>query len=363
MSAPVSTDEVKFETQGTVGLILLDRPKALNALTQPMCLAIDRALASWARDDKVKAVIIRGAGDRAFCAGGDVRAIYDDGIAFKQGQSAGRIVREFFRDEYRMNRRIKTFPKPYIALIDGITMGGGVGLSVHGAYRVATERTMLAMPETGIGLFPDVGASYALPRLPGEMGTFLALTGTRIKAPDLVALGVATHHVPSGRLSALVDDLVRANWSSDGNGIADAAIRAHATDPGRAELPPYRAVIDRCFAPDRVVDILAALDADGGAFAAQAATTIRTMSPTSLKISLAEMRRGRALDFDGCMVMEYRLTQSILAGHDFYEGIRAALVDKDRNPKWNPATLDGVDEATLDRYFAPPPHGDLTFPD
>ena len=146
-------------------------------------------------------------------------------------------------------------------------------------------------------------------------------------------------------------------------GVAETAIRAHATDAGRAELPPHRAVIDRCFAPDRVADILAALDVDGGAFAQQAAATIRTMSPTSLKISLAEMRRGRVLDFDGCMVMEYRLTQSILAGHDFYEGIRAALVDKDRNPKWNPATLDAVDEATLDRYFAPPPHGDLTFPD
>jgi enoyl-CoA hydratase len=363
MTENASTDEVRFEIAGSVGLITLDRPKALNSLSQPMCLAIDRSLGAWARDDRIAAVAVRGSGDRAFCAGGDVRAIYDDGLALKRGSGGGRIVREFFRDEYRMNRRIKTFPKPYIALIDGITMGGGIGLSVHGSHRVATERTLAAMPETGIGLFPDVGASYVLPRMPGRMGTYLALTGARIKAPDLIALGAATHHVSSARIAELLGDLTAADWSVGPSATADAILARHATDPGAAELPRHRAAIDRGFAAERVEEILDALDAEGSDFASGAAATIRTMSPTSLKLTLKEMRRGKSLDFDACMVMEYRLTQSVLAGHDFYEGIRAQLVDKDRNPKWDPPTLAGVDEAAIDAYFLPPPHGDLTFPD
>jgi len=363
MTEVAATDEVRIENHGAVGLITLDRPKALNALTQPMCLAIDRALKAWAEDDAIAAVLVRGAGDRAFCAGGDVRAIYEDGLLLKRGQSEGRLVREFFRDEYRMNRRIKTFPKPYVALIDGITMGGGVGLSVHGSYRVATERTLVAMPETGIGLFPDVGASFALPRLPGEAGTYLALTGGRIKAPDLSALGIATHTIPSDRIGDLVAAFLDADWTGGAAAVADAILARFGSDPGPAELTEHRAVIDRCFHHDRIEAILAALDAAGDSFASAAAATIRTMSPTSLKLTLEEMRRGRRLDFDACMVMEYRLTQSVLAGHDFYEGIRAQLVDKDRNPKWNPATLEGMDDETVGRHFLPPAHGDLTFPD
>jgi enoyl-CoA hydratase len=357
MSTVSSTDEVKFEVRGTAALITLDRPKALNALTHDMCVAVDRALKAWAADPGIACVVVRGSGDRAFCAGGDVRMIWDDGMARKRGDGDGAVGRAFFRDEYRMNRRIQRFPKPYIALLDGITMGGGVGISIHGSHRIATERTLFAMPETGIGLFPDVGATYALPRLPGETGTYFGLTGMRARAADLVPLGVATGFVPSDRLEALVADLAAAD------GAIDAAIAKHAASPGTPDITAHRAVIDRCFGPDSIEGILAALDRADDAFARAAAETIRTMSPTSLKLSLAAIRRGRADDFDACLVTEYRLTQSVLEGHDFYEGVRAQLVDKDRNPKWSPATLGEVTDAMIAGYFAPPSHGDLTFPD
>jgi enoyl-CoA hydratase len=348
---------VKFAVAGSVGLITLNRPKALNALDQEMCLAVDAALKLWAKDDGITAVLIRGAGDRAFCAGGDVRLAREDGLAWKKGESDGRIVRDFFRDEYRMNRRIATFPKPYIALIDGITMGGGVGLSVHGTYRLATTRTLLAMPETGIGLFPDVGTSYVLSRLPCEIGLYLGLTGGRIGAADCLVLGIATHIVDHERIQSLIAEL-----TVPGADIGTAVAR-YAVDAGEPELWPHREVIDRCFRHDAMEDILAALDADGGAFAAATAATIRTMSPTSLKLTLKEIRKGRALNIDDCLRMEYSLSQSVLAGHDFYEGVRAQLVDKDRHPKWYPATLDAVDNSAIDSLFVTPLHGGLTFED
>jgi enoyl-CoA hydratase len=360
-SSPVET--VVTAIEGAVGIITLNRPKALNALDQPMCLAIDAALKAWAGDDRIAAVIIRGAGDRAFCAGGDVRAVRDDGIAWKRGDGDGDLVREFFRDEYRMNHRIKTFPKPYIALIDGITMGGGVGLSVHGTYRVATERTLIAMPETAIGLFPDVGTSYVLPRLAGEMGAYLALTGSRLKTADTLALGIATHVIPSGRLNEMVAELTGSIRQTDTRADIDRVLRDYLIDDGELDLLNRRATIDRCFGFDTVEAILAALDGEDDDFAAAAAATIRTMSPTSLKLTLKEMRLGGTLDFDSCLRMEYRLTQSVLAGRDFYEGVRAVLVDKDRAPKWYPGTLDAVDDSMIESHFRVPLQGDLNFPD
>jgi enoyl-CoA hydratase len=354
------TGEVVFTVEGAAGIVTLNRPKALNALNRDMCAAIDGALIGWAQDDKIAAVIVRSASERAFCAGGDVRAVHDDGIAWKQGKGEGRILREMFRNEYRMNRRIKTFPKPYIALIDGITMGGGAGLAIHGSHIAATERTLFAMPETGIGLFPDIGASFVLPRLAGEAGTYLALTGARIEAPDLMDLGLATHAVASCDIPHIIADIVEQGGARQ---QIEAILLRYATPREAGTLTPHRPVIDRCFAYDRVEDILAALDSDGGVFAAATAATIRTMSPTSLKVTLMEMRRGRAMDFDDCMRMEYRLSQSILSGHDFYEGIRAQLIDKDRNPKWRPASLDAIDDAAIDRYLLPPQGGDLIFTD
>jgi enoyl-CoA hydratase len=352
-----SIETVKFAVAGSVGLITLNRPKALNALDQEMCLTADAALKVWAEDDGITAVIIRGAGDKAFCAGGDVRLAREDGIAWKKGQSEGRIVREFFRDEYRMDRRIATFPKPYIALIDGITMGGGVGISVHGTYRLATARTMLAMPETQIGLFPDVGASYILSRLPGETGTWLALTGARLNGADCRMLGIATHLLDHARLDDLVDAL-----TAPGADIGT-VVESHATRVGNAEVLANRATIDRCFAHHRMEDIVTALEADGGAFATETLATLRLMSPTSLKLTLKLVRKARTASLDDCFRMDYRLSQSVLAGHDFYEGVRAQLVDKDRNPKWYPATLDAVDDSAIDSLFVPPLQGDLTFED
>lgn len=354
-------DNVLLELRGKLGIITLNSPKTLNALTAAMCRAIDAALTGWADDPGVAAVVMRAAGERAFCAGGNVRAIYDGRqIDLPTAEAVGH---EFFRSEYRMNRRVKTFPKPYIALIDGIIMGGGLGISVHGSHRVATERTLFAMPETALGNVPDVGASYVLPRLAGETGTYLALTGARIKAPELTALGLATHFAPASALGALVDELAAADWNGDAHRVADAIVGNQAVDaPTGSFIAAHRALIDRCFGKTRVEDIFAALEAEGGAFADETLATLRVMSPTSLKLTLEMVRRGSALDFDDCMRMEYRLAAWIVRGHDFIEGIRAVLVDKDRNPKWDPAALGAVDDATVAGYFALPAAGDLTFP-
>lgn len=358
-----STAEVLFETHGAVAIIVLNRIEALNALTHAMCIEIDRRLAAWANDPEIAAVVIRSASDRAFCAGGDVRALYDSGVALKQGRAEGRVAQDFIRDEYRMNRRIKTYRKPYIALIDGVIMGGGLGVSVHGSHRVATERTLFAMPETAIGLFPDVGGTYVLPRLPRQIGSYLGLSGTRIKAPDLVAFGLATHFVPSAQLSGLLEALIGADWRGNAYDVADKVIRARAGPAGEASLAPHLDDIERCFSHDDVAAILDALDATGTTVTTEAAARIRTMSPTSLKLTLAANRRGRHLAFDDCMVLEYRLIQAVLLYHDFYEGVRALLIDKDRKPKWDPAQLDAIDAAMLERYFVVPPPGDLTFAD
>jgi enoyl-CoA hydratase len=362
--AAVTTEapEVLFERRGPIGIITLNRPKALNALTTGMCAAIDGSLRDWGRDASVRAIVTRGAGGRAYCAGGDVRAVAESGTRRKQGDDDG-LTRDFFRTEYRMNRRLQRFEKPLVALIDGVTMGGGIGLSMHGSHRVATERTLAAMPETGIGLFPDVGASYVLPRLPGAYGLYLALTGARLGAADLAHLGMATDVIDSARMDDLVDALVAADWNAgDARAVTDGVLRTFRVAPGAAPLAEQREVIDACFALDTVEAILAALDKTPGTFASETAATIRAMSPTSCKITLEEMQRGRSLSFDDCMRMEYRLTQSVLTnGHDFYEGIRALLIDKDKQPKWKPATLAEVGD--VQRYFAAPADGELTFED
>jgi enoyl-CoA hydratase len=355
-------ETVKASVEGALGILTLDRPKALNALDGPMCLAIDAALKAWERDARVAAVLIRSSNPRAFCAGGDVRMVREAGLAWKRGESDGHLARDFFRDEYRMNRRIRRFPKPFIALMEGITMGGGVGLSIHGSHRIATEQTIWAMPETAIGLFPDVGTSYVLPRLQGEIGTYLALTGARIGAGDMVALGIASDMVPSAAVTALTDDMIQSLGPDRAReNIADAIKRhANAADP---ELPRHRALINRCFGFDTVERILEALEQEDDAFAAATAAILETLSPTSLKLTLKEMRHGRQLDFESCLRMEYRLTQSILDGHDFHEGVRAQLVDKDKRPRWYPATLDAIDQRAVETYFLQPGDGDLTFED
>jgi enoyl-CoA hydratase len=345
------TEEILFERRGPLALATLNRPKALNALNLAMIEALDPQLRAWESDPGVRAVVIRGAGDRAFCAGGDVRACWDAGLAMKRGEGDGRLTREFFRGEYRLNRRIHAYPKPYVALIDGITMGGGVGLSVHGSHRVATERTLFAMPETGIGLFPDVGGSWFLPRCPGQVGTYLALTGSRLHAAEAIYAGIATHYVPSEGLDALVEDLASADLSR-GRDDVDGVVKKHARDPGHATLSEHRDAIDRCFNFDTIEEIFQSLRNEGTDWSGATLKVLSQMSPTSLKVALRQLRRGAGLDFDEAMRMEFRLSQACMRGDDFYEGIRAVLVDKDRSAQWRPATLEEVTEGMVEGHFA-----------
>ena len=336
------TDEphVLFEKRGAAGLITLNRPKALNALTHGMCLQMAMQLHAWAGQDDVKCVVVRGAGDRAFCAGGDIRSLYESGI------SKSPYALNFYRDEYILDAAIKHYPKPYIALINGIVMGGGVGVSVHGSHRVANETTTFAMPETGIGLFPDVGGSYFLPRMQGEIGMYLALTGARLKTVDTLHAGVATHFVPAKEWDALIDDLAK-------GAAPDKAIYNKGEDLPAGFLAEHRASIDRIFSRASVEDILAALDADHTDWSRDTAKSIRSKSPTATKIAFRQLRKGAKLEFDDCMKMEWRMVNRVVAGHDFYEGVRATIIDKDGAPKWNPAELSAVAEAEVDAYFAP----------
>lgn len=363
-NGPDSRHEITFERRGAIAVVTLDRPKALNALTLGMIREFDPRLAGWAGDPAVKAIVVQGAGDRAFCAGGDVRAVADAGRALKEGRAGGDLASDFFREEYVLNRRIHALSKPYVALLDGITMGGGVGISVPGSHRVVTERTLFAMPETGIGLFPDVGGSWYLPRCPGEIGTYLALTGARLHAADTLYAGLATHYLPSAAVGGLIDALAGADWSGDGRAVVDEALASVAAgSAGEPPLAAHREAIDRCFRFDSVEEICAALEKDGTDWAVSTLKNLSQMSPTSLKVTLRQVRLGKNLSFDDAMIMEYRMSQAFIRGDDFYEGIRALLVDKDRSPRWRPATLAEVGAADVERHFAPLGDRDLGFAD
>jgi len=295
----------------------------------------------------VTRVVIVGAGDRAFSAGGDIRHLYDLGQAGQHEEAL-----QFWRDEYPLNAAIKTYRKPYVALIDGIVMGGGVGVSVHGSHRVAGDRYAFAMPEVGIGFFPDVGATWFLPRMPGELGTYCALTGERFGIGDAVGAGLATHRIPSARFAALLDGL-------SGTVSVDAVLSAFAEAAEEGPILRRRAAIDRLFKGDRVEDILTALDREAAFgrehadWAGKTANTIRSKSPLSLKLAMAQVRRGKHYDFTTCMRTEFRIVSRVIHGHDFYEGVRAVIVDKDNKPRWQPATLAEVSEAEVERHFAP----------
>ncbi|RED53389.1 enoyl-CoA hydratase/isomerase family protein [Aestuariispira insulae] len=348
--------EILFDVKGGVGIVTLNRPKALNALTLGMIRELDPVLRKWSDDDQVHAILIKGAGEKAFCAGGDVRAVWEAG---KKGDP---LTQDFFREEYILNRRIHQLNKPYIAFLDGITMGGGVGLSVHGSHRIVTETTLFAMPETAIGLFPDVGGSWFLNKCPGESGMYLALTGARLKAADCLATGIATDILKSGDLECLEADLTAADWGAGAaQSIVDSLVERYA---GVADAAPIAAnfdAIDRCFGRDSVEEILSVLEAEGSDFAAETLKFLSKKSPTSMKLSFQQLRRGRKLGFDDCMIMEYRLSQACMAGHDFYEGIRSVLVDKDHNPTWKPAALTDVADADISKAFEPLGARDLSF--
>lgn len=348
-------EELIFGRVGNAGHVTLNRPRALNALTHAMCRGLHAQLAAWAEDPAVRLVVIDGAGDKAFCAGGDVRAVY-------RGRQDGKLAElvALYRDEYRLNRFIKRYPKPYVALIDGIVMGGGVGVSVHGSHRVASERTLFAMPETGIGLFPDVGGSWFLPRLPGQVGCFLGLTGQRLGAADCLEVGLADVIVPSDRRPSLIEVLGTATSAADVDDVLRRTA-SPAAPPGAARLRGLRGEIDAAFAADDVEAILRNLDAAGTAFTRETAALLRQKSPTSLKVTLRQLREGARLSFDDCMRMEYRLVSRFMQGHDFFEGVRALLIDKDNEPDWQPASLGDVTADMVAGYFAPLPEGDLTF--
>ncbi|MEQ1890223.1 MAG: enoyl-CoA hydratase/isomerase family protein [Alphaproteobacteria bacterium] len=335
-----SAEEVLFERAGGLGVIILNRPEALNALTLGMCHAISAQLHQWREDSTVRSVAVKGAG-RAFCAGGDIRALYDLGLARDE------YPYRFYHDEYRLNALIKHYEKPYIALLDGIVMGGGVGVSVHGAHRIVSENLRFAMPETGIGLFPDVGGSYFLSRCPGELGVFLALTGTRISAADALYCGIATAFVPAAQFDNLQAALAQA-------ANVDAVIAEFAqTPPDAPPLAQHRTRIDRIFSHDSVEEIVEALLWEGDAWASQTRSTILGKSPISTKVAFRQLREGAKLDFDACMQMEYRLANRFIEGSDFYEGVRATVIDKGQSPQWNPDTLAAISDAGVDAYFAP----------
>jgi enoyl-CoA hydratase len=358
-------DDILFSRERGVATVTLNRPQALNAFTLDMYRRFDPMLREWAGDPAVHAVVIEGADGRAFCAGGDVRAIYEAGRGIAGDP---KLTSDFFREEYQLIRRIHRFPKPYLAIIDGITMGGGAGVSVNGAYRIATERTIVAMPETGIGLFPDVGATRFLNLCPGQVGRYLGLSGARLGPADALYCGFATHYVRRERVPSLVNALRHVTWRNGAEfAQVEEVLKAFRFIPGDPPLAAQAAAIDRCFAGDTAEAIIGSLTVDtrlggsDGQWATQTRDSLLTKSPTSLKITLGQLMIGEGCDLEDALTLEYRMTQHAMAGHDFYEGVRATLVDRDQKPRWEPATLAAVTDAMVDDYFAPLGEGELHF--
>jgi enoyl-CoA hydratase len=329
----MSEPSVLASRDGRVGHILLNRPKALNALDLAMIRAMQAALDGWRDDPAVHAVVVEGVGGRAFCAGGDIRAVRSHALA---GDAAA--VERFFREEYALNAAIGEYPKPYVALVDGICMGGGIGISVHGRIRATTEAGLFAMPETAIAMLPDVGATFILPRLPGELGVYIALTGTRLQGADAVHAGLATHFVPQADLPALRADIAR-------DGVAAVAVHARPLPP--FSLAPHRAAIDRCFGAGDVPGIIARLQAEDTDWARETLATLRTMSPSSVLWSFAAVRRGATLSLRAALAGELSLTRHVTRHPDFAEGVRAMVVDKDRQPRWTPDSIEAVNPGTI----------------
>ncbi|MDO9338345.1 MAG: enoyl-CoA hydratase/isomerase family protein [Caulobacter sp.] len=336
--------EVLTRIEGGVGRVTLNRPRALHALTTNMCRLITEALLAWRDDEAVRCVLIDHSGERGFCAGGDIRMLAESGAG------DGREAREFFHTEYRLNHLLFEYPKPVVAVMDGVTMGGGVGLSMPATVRIATERTTFAMPETGIGLFPDVGGGWFLPRLPGKAGLWLALTGARIKGADCLRLGIATHYMPSEHVEGFKAALAEHPDSIPG------ALAHFVRDAGPAPIEPHLEDIDRFFGRPSVEAILEDLEQDPGEWARSTSVSLGTKSPQTLKVAFRQLAHGALLaDFADNMVMEYRIGARVVQRPDFLEGVRAVIVDKDNSPRWNPETVEAVGDDLLDEIFAPLP--------
>ncbi|HEY6650158.1 MAG TPA: enoyl-CoA hydratase/isomerase family protein [Mycobacterium sp.] len=333
-------EDVLVNVENGIGLITLNRPKAINSLTHPMVTALSKVLTDWEHDDNVRAVVLSGAGERGLCAGGDIVVIYHS------AQADGSEARQFWYDEYLLNAQIGRFSKPYVALMDGFVMGGGVGVSAHGSVRVVTDTTKMAMPEVGIGFIPDVGGTFILSHAPGLLGHHAALTGAQFDGADAITLGFADHFVPHDKLPAFKDAIV-----ADG---IDAALAAHMQEPPPSQLLAQRDWIDHCYAGNTVEDIVAALRGHDAGPANDAANLIASRSPISVSVALQAIRRAAKLDtLEDVLRQEYRTSVGALRSHDLVEGIRAQVIDKDRNPKWSPASLAAVTIADVEAYFAP----------
>lgn len=331
---------------GSLGLITLNRPGVLNALNQNMFIAMNAKLHEWRVAEHIKAVVIRAAEGRAFCAGGDIRSAYE------RAKAKDPTLVNFFAEEYCMNRQIYHFPKPYIALMDGITMGGGVGISIHGSHRVATDRYVFAMPETGIGFYPDVGATYFLSRLPHKIGMYLGLTGAKIDCHDARVLGLIDHVVERDVFPEILTKLADTSLKQDADATVSDILNYFMLPEGKSNLMDKQPAIELCFSKETVSDILTALEHYPDAWCQQVAASLSTKSPTSLQVAYRQLKAGKKLDFDACMNLEFRLTSRFLQGHDFFEGIRAVIIDKDQSPRWQPATIEAVKSNDIDSYFA-----------
>jgi len=341
------SDEVLTRVDGGVGLITLNRPEAINSLNQTMVDLLSTVLSRWERDDAVRTVVLSGAGERGLCAGGDVVAVYHS--ARKDGVE----TRRFWRDEYRLDGQIGRFAKPFVSLMDGIVMGGGVGVSAHANTRVVTETSKIAMPEVGIGFIPDVGGAFLLSRAPGALGLYAALTGAPFSGADAIAMGFADHYVPRGELGAFTQAIV--------DGDVRSALAAHAVEPPPSDLVAQRGWIDECFAGETVEDIVAALRGRDSGPAHDAANLIASRSPIAVSVALEAVRRAAKLEtLEDVLIQDYRVSSASARSHDLVEGIRAQIIDKDRNPKWSPPTLAAVSAADVDAYFAPV-EDDLSF--
>lgn len=351
--------DILFEQQGSLAVATLNRPDALNAVNLDMYRAFAPRQAAWATDPNVAALLLRGAGARAFCSGGDVRAIY---LARGQPLVRGEYAFDMFREEYLFIRRVHRFPKPWIALAHGICMGGGMGLSVNGTFQVVTETTSMAMPEVFIGSLPDVGATRFLSACPGRIGVYLALTGARVGAADALYCGLATHYVPQARLGQLASALGSVQWRQ-GEEFAQAAalLASFNASPGEATLPSLQSAIDRCFGQDSVENIVAALKGAPQPWAQRALAAMNAASPLSLKLAFRQMSNGAGSELEQALTLEFRVIQHLLAGNDFYEGVRAVLLEKDKKPRWSAASLEQVSAGDVARHFESLGERELSF--
>jgi enoyl-CoA hydratase len=345
-AATATEPDLIARREGFAGIIRLNRPKTINAMTLEMSRDVDRALDRFEADREVSVIVLEGAGERGLCAGGDIRALYENS---KVKGDLGKIL---WREEYILNARIAKFPKPYVAFMDGIVMGGGVGLSAHASHRVVTDRTKLAMPEVGLGFFPDVGGTWLLSHAPGEIGTYFGLTGQTMNGPDAIYTGFADAVVPSSKLPALREALTRVR-----PGTASAEIKiliaGFATGETAGPVAAMQDKIDVWFAHDRVEDIFAALQRDGSELALATLKTLNEKSPRGMVVALKLLRLARtASSLEQCLVREYRAALEVFKSDDFREGIRAAVIDKDRNPKWSPSRIEDVTPAMIAPYFA-----------